>query len=190
MKLRNAWLLALALFSGAACATEDVGNWYFGLGVSSFNHKRLDIGNHLYETNGYVAKLGYSLGQYLAVEGHLGSGMGDKSSYDTAGLRLDTRYVAGIYARVNLPLDKVKLYAMGGYTSVNLGAELDGVGTDTETLSGMGYGFGVELYGNQTTALSLEYMRYLRGETYTDAVMGLDNEFYVRTISLGIVHHF
>ena len=187
MKLRNAWVMALALCSGGAYAADETANWYFGLAATSFDFERKGTGGHSYNTHGYIARVGYDLGDYLAVEGRLG--VGDKSTFDAASLRMEAQRVAGIYARANLPLDRVKLYVIGGYATVNAKAEL-APDTHSKELKGTSYGVGIELYGNRTTAVTAEYMRYVSEQTFTDATLGLDNKFDVNAISFGFVHHF
>lgn len=190
MKLRNAWVMALALCSAStAYAIDDEStNWYFGLSASSFDFERKGTGGHSYNTHGYLAKVGYDLGPNLAVEGRMG--VGDKSSQDAASLRMEAQRIVGAYVRLTLPLDKVKLYALGGYGAVNTKAELVGTETHTKELKGTSYGVGIEIYGNRTTALTAEYMRYASEQTFTDATLGLDNKFDVNAVSFGFVHHF
>jgi hypothetical protein len=188
MKLRNAWVMVLALCSAGAYAADDTGNWSFGLGASSFDFERKGAGGHSYNTHGYIARVGYDLGSYLGIEGRIG--VGDKSTTDGAGLRMEAQRAAGIYARANLPLERLKLYVIGGYATVSVKGELVGTATNTKELKGTSYGVGIELYGNRTTALTAEYMRYVSEQTYTDAPLGLDNKFDVNAVSFGFIHHF
>lgn len=189
MKLRNALALALALGCTSAYAADDMdsANWYVGVGASSFDFERSGAGAHSYNTHGYVVKLGYDLGDYLSVEGRAGTG--DASSADVAGLKMEGRTLTAAYVRLNLPVKKVKLYVLGGYASINVRTELAGT-VHNKDLKGASAGFGIELYGNRTTALSVEYMRYVNQEKLTDATMGLDNKFDVNGISFNLVHHF
>lgn len=190
MKLKNALVLALAMgCTTAAYAADDMesANWYVGVGASSFDFERSGAGSHSYNTHGYVLKVGYDLGDYLSVEGRMGTG--DQSSGDGAGLKLEGRTLSAAYVRLNLPFKKAKFYVMGGYASVNVKGELPGTSHTTD-LKGTSYGVGVELYGNATTALSAEYMRYVNKQKVTDAALGLDNEFDVNGLSFNLVHHF
>lgn len=191
MKLRNAWVMAVALCSASAAYAVDDSestNWYFGLSASSFDFERKGTGSHSYNTHGFVAKIGYDLADYLAVEGRIGAG--NSSDTDAAGLRMEAQRISAVYVRGNLPLEKIKLYVLGGYGAVSTKSELLGTDSRTKELKGTSYGLGIELYGNRTTALTAEYVRYVSEQTYTDAVLGLDNKFDLNALSFGFVHHF
>jgi len=189
MKFRNTLALALALGCTSVYAADDMdsANWYVGVGASSFDFERSGAGSHSYNTDGYVVKLGYDLGSYLSVEGRVGTS--DSSGADGAGLKMEGRTISAAYVRLNLPINKVNLYVMGGYASVNVQADLAGVKQSKE-LKGSSYGFGIELFGSRTTALSAEYVRYVNKQKFTNTTLGLDNDFDMNAISFNVVHHF
>lgn len=190
MKIRNILLLLLALGSTSAAYAAEGGRsaWYFGLNATSFDFERSGLFNHSYNTHGYMGILGVDLGPYLAIEARGGQGDSDK---DANGLSLQAREVTAAYGRLNLPLDngKVVVYALGGFASINVKGELGAV-THSKTISGSSYGAGIELYGSQNTAFTVEYMRYLANYKYVDASLVLDDKFDVNAVSFGIVHHF
>lgn len=188
MKLRNAWVMALALFgTTAAYAVEDDStNWYFGLSAASFDFEQKGAGGSSFNTYGGIARLGYDLGNYLSVEGRMGFGGKD----DDGTYRVEPARVAAAYVRLNLPIDKVKIYLLGGYGAVTAKVDLMGVDTSHDELTGASYGGGIELYGNRTTALTLEYVRYVEEQNYEDAAIGVDADFDVNSLSIGFVHHF
>ena len=191
MKFRNILLLLLALGSTSVAYAAEGGRpaWYVGLTATSFNFERTGTLSHSYNTHGYMGVLGVDLGPYLALEARGGQGDSDK---DSNGLSLQAREVSAAYVRLNLPLDggKVLVYALGGFASVNVKAELGAV-THTKSITDNSYGVGIELYGSRSTALRAEYTRYLFNKNYTDAALGLANDnFDLNAVSFGIVHHF
>lgn len=182
MKLRNAWVMALALCgaSAAYAVEDDSANWYFGLSVTSFDFEVTDPFSESYNTHGYIAKMGYDLGSYISLEGRVG--MGD-SDTDGSGLSMEAQRVGAAYVRFNLPFDKIKIYALAGAAQVTLKAGLAGA-SDTMEETGTSYGGGIELYGNRTTALTAEYVRYIEDGDFDGA------EIDVNALSFGFVHHF
>lgn len=203
MRLRNVVLLALAFAMAPAVYAEDylytgtgdyqAANWYFGLTTNGIDFARTGTLDHTYSTYGYTGALGYGMGKYLAIEARVGSGGNDT---DANGLSMEAQRLSAAYVRINLPFDegKVNLYLLGGYASVNVKASLSTTTTTTtgtKTFNGASYGGGLELYGNRTTALYVEYVSYLSKKKFTSAALGLaGDKFDVTATSVGIVHHF
>lgn len=180
MKLRNAWVMALALCSAGAYAADEPGNWYTGLTATSFDFEHK--GGSSYNTHGAIVRVGYDLGRYLSVEGRLGAG--DNSSWDAANVRMEAQRVSGIYARAILPVDRVNLYVIGGYASVKAKAEEAGVGSVDKSLDSTSYGVGIELSVGRRAAVVAEYMRYLSEKSWEG------EKFDVNALGFGLIYHF
>jgi hypothetical protein len=111
-------------------------------------------------------KFGYDLTSFLGVE--LQAGTNVSTDNDKAG---DTNYAAG-FIRGDLPYKFVNLYGLVGYGTVTADTP-----SFDDSVSDLAYGVGLELYGTDTTAFSIEYMQY-----------GVDDIY--KTFGVGIVHHF
>ena len=106
----------------------------------------------------------------MGVEVHLGAGGVAKGIY-LFNEGPSVMYTGGFF-RGNLPLNNINLYGLAGAAYVN----------DTRNLYGDDYlepsiGLGIELFGNPSTAVSFEYVRY-----------GFDDVY--ETLGVGLVHHF
>jgi len=111
-------------------------------------------------------KLGYDVSSFLGAELHAGTNVStdnDKAS--------DTNYVAA-FLRADLPYKFVNLYGLVGYGAVTADTP-----SFDDSVSDLAYGVGIEMYANDTTAFSIEYMQY-----------GIDDAY--KTLGVGIVHHF
>ena len=105
--------------------------------------------------------LGYKFGDFLGVELQGGGGSEDDVLY------------GGAFARFDLPFERVNVFLLAGGATVGFDDASTG---DYETESDVAAGFGVELFGNERTAVRFQYMNYA-DDTY-------------ETFGLGLVHHF
>jgi opacity protein-like surface antigen len=185
MKLR--WFL-LCVFSFFPLASQGEifadssgisGNGYVGIHYSGLRYEE-DTSFKAHQP-GAIFRVGYEIGDYLGVEGQLGSGLHDDN---INGVSIGVDYLASIYLRGSIFLwdPQARLYGLVGVTRGKVTAKAFGLSsslTDTE----MSYGIGVELYGNSRNAFSLEFMRYLDGE---------DNgvNYTVDAFNIGYIHRF
>ncbi len=166
MRIGTAIALSFLLLAGPVWGGE-ASRQYFGFSGSDAQFvpqtgAKEDAGN-------VNAKLGYFVNQYMAVELHMGMVVtADSNSVDDPSLG----YVSPLL-RFNLPYERVNLYSLFGLASVRGKFP----GNFDDSYSDIAFGFGMELYGSRTTALTLEYMRY-----------GVDDSY--KTFGLGIVHYF
>lgn len=155
--------VVLALVNTTLFASE-LPRQYFGISGSD---AQLDVSDGVADLGSLNGKFGYMVNRFVGTELHMGTSVTiDGSSVDAPSLH----FVAPLL-RLNLPFEKVNLYSLVGVASVrnNFSA--------TEHYSDLSFGFGMELYGTRSTALSFEYMRY-----------GIDDVY--KTFGLGIVHYF
>lgn len=152
-------LVGLILLSSQVVADSSMPNpnQYFGVTISVAEIEP-DNGVTDDEIANINLKAGYDFFKFLSVEVHLG-GSGDV-------------YYTGGFLRGNLPLNRINLYGLAGAAYVD----------DSDNKFGDSYfepafGIGIELYGNDTTALTAEYIQY-----------GFDDVYSM--IGVGLVHHF
>lgn len=137
---------------------------YFGISISDAQFAAENGAKNDYTDLKF--KLGYEINHHFYNEFHIGTNVSTDSDEMS-----EVTYIAGLI-RGNLPLKNINIYWLLG---------LGGVFADTPTFddsyADVAAGFGVELFGTDTTALSLEYMQY-----------GIDDAY--KTLGVGIVHHF
>ena len=166
-------LLAFSLPSHAA-------NGYAGLSVGDANYQ--ESGTSL-DALSLTARLGLRLNRFIEFEARLAT----SSSESTGTNDFQLVYLAGAYAKLNIlapASSHFSLYITGGGTYVRAthGTSLNPV---TDNDSSGSYGLGIDLFGNEQTALNLEWMRY------GDSKIGTaDNDYTLDILSIGIVHHF
>ncbi|MBT2968594.1 MAG: hypothetical protein B6D72_00635 [gamma proteobacterium symbiont of Ctena orbiculata] len=170
------------LLSAVVQAEETVqgagieGHRYLGAMISSPQYKE-DDSNVDFRSAGLLVRGGIEFNEVLAVEGHFGifgEDVTDDGSYQI-------EYLASIYARGNLPLigQRIRLYGLGGLT--HFSGNVPGFRNVDETA--IGYGVGIELYGNEHTALTLEWLRHAVGD-----IRNVD--YTLESASLGLLYRF
>jgi hypothetical protein len=170
------------LLSSVAQSEESIkgagieGYRYLGAMVSSPQYKE-DDANTGFRSVGLLVRGGMEFNEFLAVEGQLGL-FGE----DIIGDRdYQIEYLASIYARGNLPLidKRIRIYALGGVTRFS--GNVPGFADVNDTA--IGYGLGLELYGDKRNALTLEWLRYAVGDIH-------NVDYKLESASLGFVHRF
>jgi hypothetical protein len=149
MNLQPFVLAVAGLLSLPLTALADAPQNYFGMGIDSTD---FDIVTGEREMSGFNVRYGLWFPfDLIAVEVRIGAAT--ETTNNLAG-DPQVRYALGL-GKVNLPFEKVNLYAMGGVSKVlyNFG----GVETDEEDIAG---GVGIELLATETSGLTIEYLRY------------------------------
>lgn len=165
MRASAAAVFMVACLYGGQLYADD-SKFYYGLGLAGADFE-LASGNEI-STHGLHFKLGREFGRFLSIETHLGL-----SADSTDNLLGDAELMyGGAFARLNLPFEKVNLYVLGGASTVKY--SFSGL-EDTESEAASG--FGVDLFGNERTALTIEFLRY-----------GTDNTLDI--ISVGYMYRF
>lgn len=159
------------LFAGALLAAplgavaQDEPPQYIGISAGGF--ELTDVDDNVTEITNVGLRGGYKFGRFFGVEVRGGWESGDVSgALDSP----DLTY-AGVFARADLPFERANVFLLAGGASVRYQGP-----QDTEVESDVAAGLGIELYGNERTAVTLDYMNYVDG-TYEG-------------VSLGLVHHF
>ncbi|MET0072390.1 MAG: porin family protein [Candidatus Thiodiazotropha sp.] len=170
------------LLSAVAQAEEAVqgagieGYRYLGAMVSSPQYKE-DDSNVDFRSAGLLVRGGIELNELLAVEGHFG--IFGEDVVDEGSFQIE--YLASIYARGNIPLigQRIRLYGLAGLT--HFSGDVPGFRNVDET--GLGYGVGIELYGDERTALTLEWLRHAVGDIH-------NVDYTLESASLGFLYRF
>lgn len=164
---RLAATLSAFCFASSALAATPPTNHY--MSISYFQNSTefvTDAGTILSDVDNLNLRYGYRLFSILAVEG-IFSFSGEKVDEDDE-TSVQNDYLYSVLARGNwnLPAYNVSLYGMLGAshaknTYTTDGSALTSTVSYSTTASGLSYGVGVELFGAPSTALHVEWIRYL-----------------------------
>lgn len=168
-KLLGGIVLSISMLAGSAQAA-NVAKMYFGAGVAdgSVDASQSGTGDDM-SLGSVSATLGFQLMDFVGVELQVGSASDQTSSvlsdplftYQAAMLRLGFRR------------DRAGVYLLGGQSRLELGSSIGSGSSDSENV----FGFGINLFGNETTSLNFHVLRF-----------GEDGE--LRTTTIGFQHYF
>lgn len=188
MKLR--WLLLFVFSSFPLVSNAEVfanssgisGNAYFGVHFSGLRYEQSNGYNMHESAMGFRG--GYEIADHFGLEGQLITGLHDDEIAGTVTVGVD--YLAGLYLRGNIFLwdPRARLYVLAGATRGKITEEVIGsTSSATKKETDPSYGLGFEFYGDEHNAVSIEFMRYLKGDD--------DNiDYNLDTFNLGYVHRF
>ena len=166
--MRTAIALAAALLAAPGLASAEQPNLYFGASIGGYEVDQEDVGGSVTDTTNLDIRLGYHLFDFVGIEARGGGNTGGVAGDSDAP---DTRYL-GVFGRFDVPLEKANVYLLLGASEV----EVNGDAVDDDEYDPVAGGIGIELYGSERTAISLEYMSYS------------DNAY--SGVNLGIKYHF
>ncbi|MEX2575947.1 MAG: outer membrane beta-barrel protein [Halofilum sp. (in: g-proteobacteria)] len=169
---------------GASTAVADRPPQYFG--VNGFDQVASEFGvepDDGGEFNGdlWRLKLGYEFSKFLAAEVHYG--FGDDASTGGEEFEVNLREAAA-FGRFQLPYERLDVYFLAGVGRV--GVSIPTLGRLTG--EGPAAGLGVDFYGTENTAVTLEYVVY-DVELEHDDFNGEADTTY-DALTLGLTHHF
>ena len=160
-------LAACALAAAPLRANEQPN--YFGAAyvLGNFTPKAVD---EALDLAGAHIQLGRELAPFFAVEGRAGSGF--ESVADINGVAITSRveYWASVFGRLYLPIERVRPYALLGYTTgrATASATFSNVSVRVDdSAQDVSWGGGLELYGDESTAVMIEWVRYMDTDLYT-----------------------
>ena len=192
-KLAIVFLLVLLspAISVAASNQYREGDLYAVFNLTKFNDIRvLDSDGFSVGSRGFfTAQLGYDVARYLALEAHVGTtnDFEDDTTINAINYhtKLRTTY-ASVVARGNLHFDKTTLFGFIGMTYLDQHGKVKDLVTPAEasideSRSGATYGFGVDLYGNKSTAISLKWAKIFRATK--------DRDDDLDAVMVGITHY-
>lgn len=147
-RLLGCLVLGLVLIAGTSQAHAEggVAKLYYGLGITDGS---VDITNGGDESLGTVsAALGLQLMDFLAIELNVGTGSDQTSSILSEPL---VTYQA-VLLRLGYRWDRAGVYVMGGQAHLDIDSQFN------NTDAGNAFGFGINLFGNETTALNFNFL--------------------------------
>lgn len=152
------------------------GNNYFGVSIGSPQYKE-DNTNADFRAAGLIARGGREFFKYIAIEGHFGIFSGD--TIDGNEYKID--YMASLFGRGNLYLfdDRARAYLLLGMTYFSG----DVPRFKDESDISPAFGLGLELYGNERNAITLEVIRYADTDLH-------NVDYKIDSINLGYQHRF
>ncbi|MBV2122580.1 MAG: hypothetical protein B6D70_08645 [gamma proteobacterium symbiont of Stewartia floridana] len=180
----TSFIVAIGLLISSAIAQAEIfadgsgieGNNYFGVMLASPQYKE-DDSNTDFRGTGLIARGGREFFKYFAVEGHFGIFSGDTVNDTT--YQID--YMGSLFARGNLFLfdDRARAYALVGLTY--FAGDVPRFKGDDDIAPA--FGLGLELYGNERNAITLEAMRYADGDLH-------NVDYKIDSINVGYQHRF
>ena len=159
-----------------ADGSDIEGNNYFGVILASPQYKE-DDSNTDFRGAGLIARGGREFFKYFSLEGHFGIFSGD--TVDDNEYKID--YMTSLFARGNLYLfdDRAKVYLMTGFTFFS--GDIPGFNGAEDFAPA--FGLGVEFYGDERNALTLEAIRYADADYH-------NVDYKIESINLGYLHRF
>lgn len=161
--------LAAALLAAPVLAHAEQPNLYWGVSLGNYTIDQRDAGGSSEDTTDFGGRLGYHFGDFIGIEARAGVDTGGFSGDNDT----DTEYV-GLFGRFDLPFEKTNVYLLLGASEVRV----DGEEVDSDEYDSVAGGIGIELYGNERSALTLEYMTY-SDDAYSGLSLGYKRHFNV-----------
>lgn len=161
-RLLSGLVLSLGLLAGAAHA--DAAKIYLGAGLADGS---VDITNGSEKSLGTISvTVGVQLHDLIGVELGVGAASDQSGSilseslvnYQSAMLRLGYRW------------DRIGVYVLGGYAQLDIDSDYN------DSDGGTAVGFGINLFGNETTALNLNVLDFDDG-AFTTTTIGFQHYF-------------
>lgn len=163
MKSTKLICLATAMAALLSSPAYAQGDRYLALGMLNTNYKDGD-GDH--RSTGLIGRIGYDLGERLALELHAGASIGDQSGADPGTRQAQMTGLAGGFLRVNTHFGFSRAYAMVGYMHGSRVVEQSGSRLEDED-SNKAFGFGAEVSDDGALAIDLQWMHYFDNRYYS-----------------------
>lgn len=159
--------VAAALLAAPALAQAEPPNLYWGLSLGDYQVDRREAGMGTADSTDLGLRLGYHFTDFIGVEARAGfdaEGVGSEAGADTT--------YAAVFGRFDLPFEKTNIYLLLGASEV----QFDGDTADDDEYDPVAGGLGIELYGSERTAVTLEYMVY-SDDVYSGFGIGFKHHF-------------
>ncbi len=169
---KRPWLGALSAISLGLCSFSASADFYAGALLSYSNAEYLHTSSSsVAEGSPFLlqAQAGYFFNDYLALEARYGT-----SLERDGGLSVDS--IASGFAKFNIPVsERVALYGLAGYSSVQIDKQNTGSGDD----QGFSFGMGVHYALDSQSAVVFEFVDTLSSD-----------DARLNAMSLGFQHRF
>lgn len=156
--------LSLGLFAGQAHA--DIAKMYWGAGFTDGKMELTNAGSDHKSLGTVNVTIGFQLLDFLGLELEAGSASDQASSILSEPL---VQYQAAL-VRLGYRFDRTGFYLLGGQARLEIDKNLN------TSDAGMAYGVGLNLFGNETTALNFHFLS-IDGGTFTTASIGFQYYF-------------
>lgn len=179
-KILTCVVVSSSFFSAVALAqtAQSAGTGYVGIQAAQVD---IDIDNApSFKPTAAIAKLGYNVVDYIAIEGRIGTGITDDSnSSGFAEVDVNLDVLAGLYAVGRVPLgdSDISLYGVLGYTYIEATEKGTGYSV-TAHESDASYGGGIQAQLSSTVSANLEYMSYQDKSNYDISAVGLGINYH------------
>ncbi len=161
-KLLSSLALSLGLIAGTAQA--DIAKLYYGVGFSDGSVEVPGNGDRSLGT--LTGTIGFQLLDFVGVELEVGAASDQVGSMLSEPL---VQYQAALL-RLGYRWDRAGIYVLGGQARLDIDSSLN------NSDSGNAVGFGINLFGNEHTALNLHVLRMDEG-AFTSATIGFQYYF-------------
>jgi hypothetical protein len=176
----------MLLVAAVALPTQAADPEYYGgimLGVTGYEQSGVG-----FNMTSATARLGYQVSRAIALEGRLGGASPGQGSAGNSGYTYRIDAMGSVLAKLSWqPWNDTQAYlhALFGATAARTNTTSPGAADQTNSLHGGSYGFGVDLFADQTRALNIEWMRYLHGK-----VAGSSNTYTINSVGVGYLQRF
>ncbi|MCK4950230.1 MAG: porin family protein [Gammaproteobacteria bacterium] len=164
-------------------AYADTGNNYFGANIGLFLVDEENVNNNKvphWKAVNLIVKLGHNYNRNFAIEGQLSIAGDDTNVVGGTSATLDKKVGLGIYLRGNYwpGNSKTNIYVLAGLSHTRMDTTLQG-SSIPDSSNDLSAGLGIDYYFNENTAISLEGMQVIHGDSYE-----------LQTLGIGIVRTF
>lgn len=159
---------ALSVTEASASGTSYFGSSYY---MSSVEFDAIDAD---FDLGALTFQYGMDINEMLGMEFRFGFGLQDDS---LLGVNLSLENYYGLYLKPKYRMDAVQLYALFGYASAELELSFQGESMSADD-DGFSYGFGLEYFFNDTTAVTVEYMQLINDSDYDSPSFNLGVNYY------------
>lgn len=164
-RLLSCVILSLSLAAGSIAHAQSANSTlYYGLG---FAESDIRVPDEADESLGTLSGLiGWQFSDYFGVQVNLGVASDESESILTEPL---VSYAAAL-VRIGYRWDRVGVYLLGGAAGLDIDSDI------VESDEGGAFGIGINLFGNETTSLNVNYLNIDDG-AFTSTTIGFQHYF-------------
>lgn len=173
-------IIAAACLWTAVMATSSASDLrhYWGAAYTSGEYQYEGIGGT--DITGAQLLIGSQILPFLSIEGRAGSSLQSNTKIANVEVNTQVQYWVSAFTRLSANFDRVRPYALVGYTTGRAKASAPSLGLEaSDTDQDISYGVGIELYADERTAAFVEWVKYFDTDLYTiDAwALGMSTRF-------------
>ena len=156
-----AGLASFALLAPIASQAQEAPKTYYGVGVSTLKWSDREKIFDGINNSAIALTLGYRVMKNLAIEGQVGTGLGDDTvTVNGTRITVKNKEFYGVYLRPYIQAtDSIELYGRLGYFSGKLSASGQGV-SESDRKNDTAFGVGAAYSLNKSLAITLEYNQW------------------------------